>query len=119
MESLDMHFLSNLLSLLPSQFRIFSSTDLLSSQICFQRPSRRHYVEAVIGLFCNKLFCCDDNLLVPRPAPTLEDHPLSTVGSIYPPYLESVSSICNLRARHVMVTRDPGYIDADYFAISA
>jgi hypothetical protein len=26
----------------------------------------------------------------------------------YPPYLEAVSSICNLRTRHAVVTGDPG-----------
>jgi hypothetical protein len=39
--------------------------------------------------------------------------PFSAVGDYlfnirsYPPYLETVSSICNLRTRHAVVTRDP------------
>jgi hypothetical protein len=35
----------------------------------------------------------------------------------YPPYLEVVSSICNLRTRHAMVTRDPHNMAGSYISV--
>jgi hypothetical protein len=57
---------------------------------------------------CNKLIFYGEELLAPRPTPKLEDHPLliQYIHS-YPPYLEAVSSIRNLRTRHAAVTKDP------------
>jgi hypothetical protein len=64
--------------------------------------------------FRKKLIFYGEELLAPRPAPKLEDHPLVCFPQqliqyirSYPPYLEAVSSICNLRTCHAMVTRDP------------
>jgi hypothetical protein len=55
-----------------------------------------------------------ERLIAPRPTPKLEGHPLSAVRdylfnifAVTPPYLESLSSIRNLRTRHAVVTRDP------------
>jgi hypothetical protein len=60
--------------------------------------------------FRNKLIFYSE-LLAPRPTTKLEDHPLSSVRdclfNIFPPYLEAVPSIRNLRTRHAVVSRDP------------
>jgi hypothetical protein len=54
-----------------------------------------------------------EELLDPHPTPKLEDHPIGSQRLLiqyirsYPPYLEAVSSIRNLRTRHALVTRDP------------
>jgi hypothetical protein len=62
----------------------------------------------------NKLIFYGEGLLAPRPTPKLEDHPLSAVRYClfniirsYPPYLEGVSTLRNLRTPHAVVTRDP------------
>jgi hypothetical protein len=49
----------------------------------------------------------DEELLTRGPTPKLEDH-LDCIFSTSvdtPPYLEAVSSICNLRMRHAVVIR--------------
>jgi hypothetical protein len=56
--------------------------------------------------FCNKLIFYDV-LLVPHPRPQVEDHPLPAVRDFsYPPYLEAISSIRNLRTYHAVMRRD-------------
>jgi hypothetical protein len=59
--------------------------------------------------FRNKLIFYGEELLAPRLSPKLEDHPFSVFQYTrsYPPYLETVSSIRNLRTRHAVVTRNP------------
>jgi hypothetical protein len=71
--------------------------------------------------FRNKIIFYGEELLAPRPTPKLEDHLLSAVHDclfnifaatlhiwrLFPPYLEAVPSIRNLRMRHAVVTRDP------------
>jgi hypothetical protein len=61
--------------------------------------------------FCNKLIFYSEELLAPRPTPQAGGPPL--VGCLqlliqyirsYPPYLEAVSSICNVRMRHAICT---------------
>jgi hypothetical protein len=57
--------------------------------------------------FHNKLIFYGE-LLAPRPNPKLEDHPMSAVRDCiqyicsYPPYLEAVSSVRNLRMLHAV-----------------
>jgi hypothetical protein len=49
-----------------------------------------------------------------RPTPKLKDHPLSALRhlfNIFPAVWEAVSSIRNLRTRHVAVSRDPLNMD--------
>jgi hypothetical protein len=64
--------------------------------------------------FCNKLIFHGEELLAPRPTLKARGPPL--VGWLrlliqyncsYPPYLDGVSSIRNLRTSHAVVTRDP------------
>jgi hypothetical protein len=64
--------------------------------------------------FWNKLIFYGEQLLAPRPTLKLEDDPLVGCPQLliqyihsYPPHLEAVSSIRNLRMCHAMVTRDP------------
>jgi len=61
--------------------------------------------------FPKELFFYGQELLVPRPSPKLEDHPL--IGCLrlliqyicsYPPYLKALSSILNLTTCHAVVT---------------
>jgi hypothetical protein len=63
--------------------------------------------------FRNKLIFYGE-LLAPRPTPKAGGSPLVGCPRLliqyirrYPPYLEAVSSIRNLRTHHVVVTRDP------------
>jgi hypothetical protein len=55
----------------------------------------------------------NEELLAPCPTPKLEDQPAGCLQLLiqyirsYPPYLEAVSSIHNLRTHCAMVTRDP------------
>jgi hypothetical protein len=60
-------------------------------------------------IFCNKLIFYSEEILVAYPTQILEDHPLSAVRDclLSIPHLEAVSSICNLRPRRAVVTRDP------------
>jgi hypothetical protein len=66
----------------------------------------------LLVVFCNKLIFYSEELLAPRPTPKLEDHPVGCPRLLiqqirsYPQKLEGVSSICNLRMRHAVVTRD-------------
>jgi hypothetical protein len=46
-------------------------------------------------------------VVTPLLNPKLEGHPPLAVSDCYPPYLQAVSSIRNLRTRHAVVTRDP------------
>jgi hypothetical protein len=64
--------------------------------------------------FCNKLIVLNRGVLSPTPNPPAGGPPL--VGCLqlliqyirsYLPHLEAVSSIRNLRTRHVVVTKDP------------
>jgi hypothetical protein len=63
--------------------------------------------------FRNTTVCFTVRDVTPRPTPKLGDNVLSALCDSYsyihsyPPYLEAVSSIHNLRTRHVMVTTDP------------
>jgi hypothetical protein len=67
-----------------------------------------------------KLNFYDEQLLAPPPTPKLEDHfigcPLLLFQLIraYPPYLEAVWSVRNLRTHHTMVTRGPLIIGHGY-----
>jgi hypothetical protein len=64
-------------------------------------------------IFRNKLIFYSEELLAPcstrAGAPPLVGCQLLLIQYIhsYPPYLEDISSICNLRMRHALVTRDP------------
>jgi hypothetical protein len=69
-------------------------------------------------VFRNRLIFYGEELLAPRP--TLQAGGPSIVGCrrlliqyirSYPPKLEGVSSIRNLRTRHVLVTKDPPNMD--------
>jgi hypothetical protein len=57
----------------------------------------------------HKFIFYDEELLAPCPFPKLEDHPMLSYLYIrsYPQYLEAISSLCSLRTRHAVVTRDP------------
>jgi hypothetical protein len=59
-------------------------------------------------LFHNNLEVFQWGVVCPCPTPKLEGHPyrLSYVCS-YPPYLEAISPICNLRISHAMLTGEP------------
>jgi hypothetical protein len=74
--------------------------------------------------FRNKVIFYGEELLAPRPTPKLEDHPfvgcpwlLIQYIRSYPPYLEGISSIHNLRMRHAVVTRDPPNMVHPYYWI--
>jgi hypothetical protein len=73
--------------------------------------------------FVTNLFFYGEEL-APRPTPKLEDHPLSAVSTAiqyirsYPPYLETISSIRNLRTRHAVVTRDPTKSGMDWIDLA-
>jgi hypothetical protein len=60
----------------------------------------------------------------PRLTSTVDDHPLSAVRHClfniwgYPPYLEAVSSIRNLRTHHAMVTKRPTQHGSDFAGVS-
>jgi hypothetical protein len=71
----------------------------------------------LLVIFRNKLIFYGEELLAPRPTPA-EGPPL--VGCLrlliyyirsYPPYMEAVSSIRNLRTRHAVVTKGPPNMD--------
>jgi hypothetical protein len=84
-----------------------SHTHFLSLRVFIQRI---HPGAKFLLIFCNKLIFYGEELLAPRPTPKLEDHPpwqLIQYIRSYPPYLEAISSINNLRTRHALVTRDP------------
>jgi hypothetical protein len=58
--------------------------------------------------FCNELIFYGEELLAPISTPKLEGPPLVCCPQLlvqyihsYPPYLEAVSSICNLRRTHI------------------
>jgi hypothetical protein len=61
-------------------------------------------------------------LLAPHLTPKLEGHPVGSPQLLiqyvrsYPPYLEGISSICNLRTHHALVTRNPLNMAADHTA---
>jgi hypothetical protein len=61
-------------------------------------------------VFCNTIRFYGEELLVPRPTPKLENHPLSAVRdclfNIFAAtlHIEGSSSIRNLRTRHAVVT---------------
>jgi hypothetical protein len=80
---------------------------------CAQGPSSGPYPEPdPFWLFVANLFFCSEEFWAPRPTTKLEAHPLSAVATAYSvysqlPYLEAISSICNLKTRHAVVTRDP------------
>jgi hypothetical protein len=64
--------------------------------------------------FHNKIIFYGEELLAPRPNPKAGGPPIVGCPRLfiqyirsYPPYLEPVSSIRNLRTRHAVVTRDP------------
>jgi len=57
--------------------------------------------DPVYHLVTSCFFYCEE-LSAPRPTLKLEDHLLSAVR--YSPYLEAVSSSCNSRIHHVVVT---------------
>jgi hypothetical protein len=64
--------------------------------------------------FLKKLIFYGEELLAPRRTPQAGGPPLVGCPRLliqyirsYPPYLEAVSSIRNLRTRHAVVTRDP------------
>jgi hypothetical protein len=73
------------------------------------RPGLRFLV-----IFSNKLILYGEELLAPTPKPQAGWPPLVGCPQLliqyirsYPPYLEAVSSIHNLRTHHAVVTRDP------------
>jgi hypothetical protein len=64
--------------------------------------------------FHSKIIFYGEELLAPRPTPQAGGPPfvgrprlLIQYIRSYPPYLEAVPSIRNLRTRHAVVTRDP------------
>jgi hypothetical protein len=68
---------------------------------------RVHPGPRFLVVFPNKIFCYGEELLSSGPTSKLEDHLLSAVRYCFPPYLEVVSSIRNLRTRHAVVKSDP------------
>jgi hypothetical protein len=74
--------------------------------------------------FCNKIIFYGEELLAPRPTPQAGGPPLVGYPRLliqyirsYPPYLEAVPSIRNLRTCHALVTRDPPNMGLNFVRI--
>jgi hypothetical protein len=74
----------------------------------------RDKVPRLFVTFCNMFLFLRWGVVSPSPNPQAGGPPLVGCPRLliqyicsFPPYLEAFSSICNLRTRHAVVTRDP------------